>query len=150
VAKKKNKSDNPLQFDRQVCFKLYAAHRAVSRVYTSILEPLGLTYLQYLVMLIMWEDQSISVKRLGERLRLDSGTLTPLLKKMEEKGLISRRRSDLDERSVDITLTGEGRKLKEHAFGIPKKLTCKITINLEEIKKLQTILDKILVLTKVD
>ena len=104
---------NPaLQLDNQLCFALYSASLAMTKLYKPLLEPLGLTYPQYLVMLVLWEHETMSVSELGERLFLDSGTLTPLLKRMQAAALVQRKRSVQDERRVDITLTPAGRKLK--------------------------------------
>jgi DNA-binding MarR family transcriptional regulator len=117
-------TDDALLLDQQLCFALYSASRAVTRAYASILEPLGLTYPQYLVMLVLWEAKSASVKALGERLALDSGTLTPLLKRLEQHGLVTRRRDADDERVVIIELTPEGQKLRSKARRVPTDLAC--------------------------
>jgi MarR family transcriptional regulator, organic hydroperoxide resistance regulator len=113
-----------LRLDDQLCFALYAASRALTRAYAPLLEPLGITYPQYLVLLVLWEEDGASVKRLGERLELDSGTLTPLLKRLEKQRLVRRRRSEEDERVVHIHLTAAGRDLKAKAKGIPISLAC--------------------------
>ncbi len=113
-----------LKLDAQVCFALYAASRAVTRAYVPLLEPLGITYPQYLVMLVLWEEGPASVKQIGERLELDSGTLTPLLKRLEQQGLLVRRRDERDGRVVTIELTRKGRAMKEKARAIPEKLAC--------------------------
>ena len=107
-----------LQLDNQLCFALYSASLVMTKVYKPLLAPLGLTYPQYLVMLLLWERTSWSVSELGERLYLDSGTLTPLLKRMEAAGFLERKRSSLDERRVDISSTLAGRKLKASAVKI--------------------------------
>ena len=107
------------QLDNQLCFALYSASLAVTRVYKPLLEGIGLTYPQYLAMLVLWEKDGLMVSELGERLCLDSGTLTPLLKRMEVTGLIARIRDVQDERRVHITLTAAGRRLKAKAAGIP-------------------------------
>lgn len=117
-------SSDILGLDQQLCFALYAASRAVVRAYGPLLEPLGLTYPQYLVMLVLWEEDDISVKRLGERLSLDSGTLTPLLKRLEQGELVDRRRDDRDERVLRVSLTAKGRALKTKAKKIPKAIGC--------------------------
>ncbi|WP_174875768.1 MarR family winged helix-turn-helix transcriptional regulator [Vogesella oryzae] len=114
-----------LQLDRQLCFALYAASRAMTQVYQPLLAPLGLTYPQYLALLVLWEQDGITVKRLGERLQLDSGTLTPLLKRLESAGLLQRQRSKDDERSVLIHLTQTGKALEEQAAVIPATLSCR-------------------------
>lgn len=113
-----------LRLDDQLCFSLYAASRAVTSAYTPLLAPLGLTYPQYLVMLVLWEGDGLSVKALGERLVLDSGTLTPLLKRLEAQGLVQRRRSTQDERVVELFLTAAGSNLRERAATIPEQLLC--------------------------
>ncbi|MFC3533750.1 MarR family winged helix-turn-helix transcriptional regulator [Vogesella facilis] len=114
-----------LQLDKQLCFALYAASRAMTQAYQPLLAPLGLTYPQYLAMLVLWENDDISMKQLGERLQLDSGTLTPLLKRLESAGLLQRRRSSSDERSVVIRLTAAGKQLEEQAATIPGTLSCR-------------------------
>src|SRR5882724_7676932 len=114
----------PLLLDDQFCFALYNASRAVIRSYAPLLEPLGLTYPQYLVLLVLWEGDGVPVKQIGERLALDSGTLTPLLKRLEHQGLVERRRGDDDERVVRIHLTAVGRALRAKARKIPNALAC--------------------------
>ena len=113
-----------LHLDQQLCFALYNASRALTRAYGPLLEPLGLTYPQYLVMLVLWEQREATVKGLGERLGLDSGTLTPLLKRLEQRGLVARRRSTEDERVVIAALTGEGAKLRAKARRVPSEIAC--------------------------
>jgi len=108
-------SSDPLQLDDQLCFALYHASRALTRAYGPLLEPLGLTYPQYLVLLVLWEGDGLSVKDIGERLKLDSGTLTPLLKRLEQQGLVARQRGEDDERVVRIHLTPAGRSLRTRA-----------------------------------
>ena len=114
-----NKSDAMLELDNQLCFALYSTSLAMTRVYKPLLDALGLTYPQYLAMLVLWERDGLMVSELGERLYLDSGTLTPLLKRLEASGLITRIRAVEDERRVHITLTAAGRKLKTKAAKIP-------------------------------
>lgn len=126
-----------LRLDDQLCFALYAASRAVTAAYAPLLAPLGLTYPQYLVMLVLWETDGVSVKQIGERLALDSGTLTPLLKRLESQGLLARTRSAEDERVVEIRLTADGKKLKQRAKTIPEKLGCHFGMPLEEIIRLR-------------
>lgn len=111
-----------LGLDHQLCFALYSASRAMTAVYRPILTELNLTYPQYLVLLALWEEDRATVSRLGERLRLDSGTLSPLLKRLETNGLIRRERSASDERLVEVTLTPAGRHLERKAQCIPEKL----------------------------
>ena len=119
-------SDDLLKLENQLCFALYNASRALTRAYAPLLEPLGLTYPQYLAMLILWQEKSASVKELGERLALDSGTMTPLLKRLEQRGLVTRRRDEKDERVVRIELTSEGQKLRSKARSVPANLACRI------------------------
>ena len=102
-----------MKLENQLCFLLYACARATTRYYRPFMDKMGLTYTQYLTMLVLWEVGTINVKRLGERLYLDSGTLTPVLKRLEEKGLVTRERSTADERNLDITITENGRELKQ-------------------------------------
>ncbi|MEU2258055.1 MarR family transcriptional regulator [Nocardia xishanensis] len=111
-----------LQLDNQVCFALYAASRALTRLYRPMLDDLGLTYPQYLVMLVLWERETVTVKELGEALDLDSGTLSPLLKRLETTGLLSRVRSAEDERSVLVRPTEVGAALRERARDVPRRV----------------------------
>jgi len=122
-----------LQLDRQLCFALYSSSLAMTRIYKPLLAPLGLTYPQYLAMLVLWETDGLSVSQLGQRLSLDSGTLTPLLKRLEALGHIERRRAVDDERRVDIFLTTRGRKLREQALDIPSQLACASACELDEV-----------------
>ncbi len=112
-------ADAMLQLDNQLCFALYSTSLAMTKLYKPLLDELGLTYPQYLAMLVLWEQDGLMVSELGERLYLDSGTLTPLLKRLEASGFISRIRAVEDERRVHITLTAAGRKLKARAAHIP-------------------------------
>jgi DNA-binding MarR family transcriptional regulator len=116
---------DPLHLDDQLCFALYTASRALTRTYAPLLEPLGLTYPQYLVLLALWERDGVPVKQLGARLALDSGTLTPLLKRLEHQGLVERRRGEDDERIVRIHLTSAGRALRGKARRVPIELACR-------------------------
>jgi len=113
-------ADQALLLDNQLCFLVYRLHRGITDLYRPVLQSLGLTYPQYLVMLVLWEEDGLSVHRIGERLSLDSGTLSPLLKRLETAGLIARARSSVDERSVEISLTGAGGALRERAREVPK------------------------------
>ena len=115
---------NLLALDNQFCFALYSASHAVTKTYKPLLDRLGLTYPQYLVMLVLWEQDGILVKDIGARLFLDSGTLTPLLKRLEGNGLLERRRDPLDERQVRISLSAPGRALRDQAMEIPQQLLC--------------------------
>ena len=122
-----------LQLDRQLCFALYSSSLAMTKLYKPLLAPLGLTYPQYLIMLVLWEADGLSVSQLGERLSLDSGTLTPLLKRLELLGHIERRRATDDERRVDLFLTPAGRKLRAQALDIPEQLACASACELDEL-----------------
>ena len=126
------KVKNPLALDTQLCFALYRASRAVIRAYGSLLEPLGLTYPQYLVMLVLWEQGTLSVNEIGASLDLDSATLTPLLKKLELRHLVARTRSKKDERVVLVSLTNDGMSLREKAKTIPGRLACKLGSDLDD------------------
>lgn len=122
-----------LQLDRQLCFALYSSSLAMTKLYKPLLAPLGLTYPQYLVMLVLWEADGVSVSQLGQRLSLDSGTLTPLLKRLEALGHIERRRASDDQRRVDIFLTPAGRKLRQLALDIPSHLACASGCELDDV-----------------
>ena len=113
-----------LKLENQLCFPLYAVSKEITRRYTPFLEPLGLTYTQYIAMLVLWEEKKCNVTELGKKLFLDSGTLTPLLKKMAEKNLVARERSESDERSVIISLTSKGKALEKKCRDNPDKLIC--------------------------
>jgi len=129
-------ADDWLKLDRQLCFALYSSSLAMTKLYKPLLAPLGLTYPQYLVMLALWETEGVSVSALGQRLSLDSGTLTPLLKRLEAVELLQRRRAGDDERRVDIFLTSAGRKLKKQARNIPPELACAAACSIEELSSL--------------
>ena len=133
-----------LRLDNQLCFPLYALSRQITNIYRPMLEKLGLTYPQYLVMMVLWEEKTASVKSLGERLWLDSGTLTPLLKRMEASGLIRRERSSEDERLVNVIITEKGINLESLAENIPRKIKCKIQMEDDEIASLRNYLKRIL------
>ena len=128
----------------QLCFPLYAAARNVTSLYTPWLKPLGLTYTQYIVFLVLWEKDGISVSEIGERLMLDNGTLSPLLKKMEQAGYIERRRSARDDRVVEITLTEAGRALQEKAKDVPRQVAGCIDLTPEKAQTLYTLLYELL------
>jgi DNA-binding MarR family transcriptional regulator len=119
---KKDIYEEALKLDNQICFPLYAASRLIVRKYRPMLEEIGLTYPQYLVMMVLWENKKINIKDLGQKLYLDSGTLTPLLKRLESSNLVIRERYEKDERTVIISLTEEGKKLKEKAKKIPASM----------------------------
>ncbi|MFJ5786804.1 MarR family winged helix-turn-helix transcriptional regulator [Streptomyces hydrogenans] len=126
-----------LRLDRQICFSLHAAARAFNGVYREALKDLGLTYPQYLVMLVLWEHAELPVKGIGERLRLDSGTLSPLLKRLEAAGYVERRRSAEDERSVTARVTAEGAALRERALGVPRRIAAATGLDLADIADLR-------------
>ncbi|WP_110468715.1 MarR family winged helix-turn-helix transcriptional regulator [Williamsia limnetica] len=126
-----------LHLDRQLCFALYSASRATTAAYRPLLDQLGLTYPQYLVLLVLWEDERVTVRRLGERLHLDSGTLSPLLKRLEAIGFVQRQRSVADERSVEVTLTESGRELESQALCIPENLFGASGLTVDEIENLR-------------
>ena len=125
-----------LRLDRQLCHAIYATSLSMTRLYKPLLEPLGLTYPQYLVMLVLWEGDDLGVAALGERLGLDSGTLTPLLKRLERGGLLQRLRDTADERRVRLLLTPAGRALREQAAPIPRSLACAAGCDLDELSEL--------------
>ncbi|MFD2615360.1 MarR family winged helix-turn-helix transcriptional regulator [Paenibacillus gansuensis] len=133
-----------LKLENQLCFAVYACSREIIKLYRPILDELGLTYTQYVTMLALWEKDGVSVKELGGKLYLDSGTLTPLLKKMESMGLVTREREKSDERSVVITLTEKGANLKEKAFDVPAKLLCSAGFDAEEAAEVQMKVTKLL------
>ncbi|WP_406459307.1 MarR family transcriptional regulator [Streptomyces sp. NBC_01622] len=132
-----------LHLDQQICFSLNAASRAFGGVYRVLLKDLGLTYPQYLVMLVLWEHGELPVKKLGEHLRLDSGTLSPLLKRLETAGLVRRERSARDERSVDVRLTDEGVALRERALDVPRRILGATGFDVDEIRALRARLDEL-------
>ncbi|MEU6368531.1 MarR family transcriptional regulator [Streptomyces sp. NPDC046931] len=132
-----------LRLEHQICFSLHAASRAFNGVYRVVLKELDLTYPQYLVMLVLWERGELPVKKLGEHLRLDSGTLSPLLKRLEAAGLVRRERSTRDERSVHVHLTDEGAALKERALLVPRRISAATGFDLAEITDLRARLDRL-------
>ncbi|MCF3129777.1 MarR family winged helix-turn-helix transcriptional regulator [Streptomyces olivochromogenes] len=132
-----------LRLDHQICFSLHAASRAFNGVYRVVLKDLGLTYPQYLVMLVLWEHGDQPVKKLGEHLRLDSGTLSPLVKRLEAAGLVRRERSTRDERSVDVRLTEEGAALRGRAVQVPRRIVASTGFALDEIDALRQRLDEL-------
>jgi len=134
-----------LKLDNQLCFSIYAASRAITRAYRPLLEPHGLTYPQYLVLLILWENDGQAVNEIGRRLYLDSGTLTPLLKRMEQAGFLVRARSASDERRVEIWLGPKGRELRSHALAIPETLIETSHLDETEVRRTKVMVDQILV-----
>ncbi|WP_306353652.1 MarR family winged helix-turn-helix transcriptional regulator [Flavobacterium sp. '19STA2R22 D10 B1'] len=139
-----------LKLDNQLCFPVYALSRQITALYRPYLEKLGLTYPQYLVMLVLWEKEKATVKELGQSLWLDSGTLTPLLKRMEENGMVSRTRSEMDERVVNVNITAKGQALKAEAAAIPEKMMVHFGSNEQEILQLREQLKLILAATSAE
>ena len=137
-----------LKLSKQLCFPLYACSREMIKLYKPFLDELGLTYTQYITMMVLWEHKALTVKALGQELFLDSGTLTPLLKKLEEKGLVTRRRSDLDERNLIVTITEEGEAMKDKALHIPAEMTKCILLPKEDIRELYRMLYQLLEFVK--
>ena len=133
-----------LKLENQLCFPLYAAARATIRLYKPLLDKLDLTYTQYITMMVLWERKSLTAKELGDILFLDSGTLTPLLKKMEAKGYLTRKRSSVDERSLVVTVTDAGMALREEALSVPVAMADCLTLPREEAMTLYGILYKML------
>jgi MarR family transcriptional regulator, organic hydroperoxide resistance regulator len=135
--------DDPLRLDRQVCFALAVANRSVLAVYRPLLEPLGLTHPQYLVMLALWGEAPMSVKAIAEAIQLDSATLSPLLKRLESAGLITRRRDPHDERTLHIDLTEAGRDLREKAEQIPPAVVARLGVSLADLEELRDVLGRV-------
>lgn len=133
-----------LKLENQLCFPLYASSRETIKLYTPYLDQLGLTYTQYIAMLVLWERKSMTVKALGEELFLDSGTLTPLLKKLEAKGLVSRKRSSADERNLIVTITETGLRMRDDAVTIPTQMAKCVKLDSQEAQTLYRLLYKML------
>lgn len=133
-----------LKLENQLCFPLYACSREMIKLYKPFLDKLELTYTQYITMMVLWERKAVTVKELGTELYLDSGTLTPLLKKLEERGLVNRRRSEADERNLIVTVTEKGMALRDPALPIPEEMTKCINLEKEEIRALYRMLYKML------
>ena len=133
-----------LKLENQICFPLYACSKEVVRKYKPYLDAIDLTYTQYITMMVLWEHKEITVKEIGEFLYLDSGTLTPVLKTLEKKGLLTRHRSGEDERVLKICITEKGEALKEQAADIPLKMGACLKLSMEEAKELYTLLYKVL------
>ena len=138
------KNYDRLKLSNQLCFPLYACARETIKLYTPHLDKLGLTYTQYITMLVLWEQGSLTAKELGRILYLDSGTLTPMLKKMEAKGLLTRRRSEADERNLIVTITEAGEAMKEQALEIPDIMTGYLNLEADEIHAIYNMLYKML------
>ena len=132
-----------LRLDDQLCFALHAASRAMTAAYQPLLDELGITYPQYLVLLTLWEEDGARVSRIGERLHLDSGTLTPLLKRLESRGLVERRRSSEDERVVEVFLTAAGKRLKRSAMDVPAAMLCKTRLSVSDLRELRATLQSL-------
>ena len=135
---------NPLALEEQVCFALAVASREVVAAYKSVLDPLGLTHPQYLVMLALWEDEELSVKALATLLHLDPGTLSPLLKRLEYAGLVSRRRSDVDERMLVVSATEAGRTLRERALAVPTTMLSRLGMSEHDLRTTNQVLHRII------
>lgn len=135
---------DPLKLENQLCFPLYAAAKEVVKRYRPYLEPLGLTYTQYIAMMVLWEHKEITVSKMGKLLLLDSGTLTPMLKKMESAGLLTRKRSKEDERELVVTITQKGTDLRKEAVRIPGKMASCVALDIEEAVQLKTLLSKLI------
>ena len=133
-----------LKLENQLCFPLYVCSKEIVKKYKSVLDKFDLTYTQYIVMIVMWEEKEINVKNLGERLYLDSGTLTPVLKKLESKNFIKRTRSDLDERNLKLLLTEKGIELMDKVQNVPNEIGSCINLSKEEALQLYRLLYKIL------
>ena len=133
-----------LKLSKQLCFPLYACSREMIKLYKPFLDELGLTYTQYITLMVLWEHKAMTVKALGQELYLDSGTLTPLLKKLEEKCLVTRRRSDLDERNLIVTITELGESMRDRALHIPGEMTKCINLPREDIRELYRMLHQLL------
>lgn len=132
-----------LSLDRQLCFALYSASRAFTNLYRPLLDELNLTYPQYLVMLVLWERDTVSVKDLGAALSLDSGTLSPLLKRLQTAGLLVRQRSARDERSVEVSLTEQGRELREKGRAVPGRMLAATGLDSDEVVRLRSTLEQL-------
>ena len=137
-----------LKLDNQLCFPLYACSKEIVRKYKPYLDEIDLTYTQYIAMMVMWEHKKINVTEMGRLLYLDSGTLTPVLKKLEQKGLITRSRCKGDERCLDVCITDAGEKLKEKAVEIPARMSCCLPLDREEAATLYSLLRKALGVTR--
>ncbi len=133
-----------LKLSNQVCFPLYAASREVIKLYKPFLDEYNLTYTQYITMLVLWEDEKITIKELCKKLYLDSGTITPVIKKLEAMGLLVKYRDKSDERIVNAELTDKGRELKEEIVKVPEQVSCKVNGSMEDLLILKNLLEKVL------
>ena len=136
-----NTKTHSISLDEQVCFSLYTASNALIRAYKPILSSLDLTYLQYMTMIVLWEHAPLNVKEVGNKLHLDSGTLTPLIKRLVDKGYVSKQRSTLDERIVEVNLTEVGRELESQGAHVPGQLMCNVDMSVEQAKQLKQLTD---------
>ncbi len=141
---KKQMKDEMLKLDNQLCFTLYASSKALIKQYKPLLKKLGITYTQYITLLVLWEQDYIMVKELGKKLYLDSGTLTPLLKRLEGMGILERIRDAKDERNVFVKLTQKGKGMKNDAYEIPQKLVCSMEMNIDNLLDLKVKLEELL------
>ena len=138
-----------LKLENQICFPLYAAAKEIVRKYKPILDELDLTYTQYIAMMVLWEKEKVSVKELGEKLYLDSGTLTPVVKSLEQKGYVARARPPSDERVLQVALTDKGRDLKDKALSVPERIVSScVALSPTEVATLYTLLYKVLGVSK--
>ena len=135
---------DPLDLDNQLCFALYAAAHAIKKAYRPLLEDLGLTYPQYLILIVLWKTDALKVSEIGERLNLDSGTLTPVLKRLEAAGLVRRTRRLKDEREVEIGLTAAGRGLRDKALGVRCEIVRQLRMDEHDIAKLRGDLNSVI------
>lgn len=135
--------DEALHIENQVCFSVYRLSKLITSHYRPILDEIGLTYPQYLVLLVLWQEDKINMGSLGDKLSLDNGTLTPLIKRLIDKGLVEKKRSEEDERIVYISLTKEGSKLKRKAKSVPQKIICKQSADIAQIRKLKELADSL-------
>nr|WP_301288887.1 MULTISPECIES: MarR family transcriptional regulator [Methylorubrum] len=135
---------DPLLLDNQLCYALYAAAHRMTKSYRPMLERMGLTYPQYLVLLVLWENDGITVSEIGRRLRLDSGTLTPVLKRLETSGLLNRSRRQSDEREVEIALTDQGRALRSEAITVRQSVMCQLNMSEPEIQAMRADLNALI------
>ncbi|CCO46610.1 Organic hydroperoxide resistance transcriptional regulator [Vibrio nigripulchritudo SOn1] len=144
MTRDKTSETKELKLENQFCFPLYSATNAVVRAYRPLLDKLDLTYPQYLVMMVLWSQNGVNVKELGNKLYLDSGTLTPLLKRLEGKGLVERKRAQHDERVRELHLTQSGQKLKAQAESVPKEMMCSLDMDLDDLITMKRLCEKLL------
>lgn len=137
-----------IKLDNQLCFSLYAASREVIKIYKPLLDKYGLTYTQYIAMLVVWEYEKITVKEIGQKLHLDSGTLTPVLKKLQSMDLIDKYRDKNDDRVVIVEVSEKGRELKDKITDVPEQMYCRLGSKVEDAIQLKKLLDKLLIVFK--